>query len=219
MIAAFFRALGQLGDPRVVRVLVTAVVLAVAVFAALWAGIAWTLTHTAISSWGWLETVLDVLGGLATFVLTLLLFPVVVSATICLFLERIALIVEARHYPDLPPPKGLSLLTGIAHSLRFLLVTLVLNLLLLPALLLGPVFPVLYLLVNGYLLGREYVDLVALRRHDVAAAQQLRKRHRWTALAAGIVTALLLTIPIVNLVAPVLATMATVHLTERWRRS
>jgi len=219
MLSAFLRATGQLGDPRIVLLLGRAVLLALAVFALLWAGVAWTLAHVAFSSWPWLDRILDLLGGLATLALTWLLFPVVASATIGLFLGAAATAVELRHYPDLPPARGPGFVAGLVSTLRFLAVLLLLNLLLLPCLLLPPVFPCVYYAVNGYLLGREYFELVALRRLPPAAARALRRRHRAGVFAAGLLTAVLLTVPLVNVIVPLLATMAMVHRCEGWRRA
>lgn len=219
MVAAFLRALGQLGDPRIVGLLGRALLLSLLVFGAVWGGVAWILTHEAITSIHWLDTVLDVLGGFATLLLTWLLFPVVVSAMVGLLLEAVAAAVEARHYPELPRAKGLGLLAGLAASLRFLLLALLLNLLLLPCLLAPVVFPFAYLAVNGYLLGRDYFEFAALRRLDAVTARALRRRHRFAVFTGGVITALLLAVPFVNLLAPVLATMAMVHAAERSRRA
>ena len=154
-----------------------------------------------------------------SLVLTWFLFPVVLSATIGLFLESVAEAVEARHYPTLPKATRLPIWPLLLASLRFLLVACLLNVLLLPCLLLGPLFPIVYYVVNGYLLGRSYFELVAWRRLDPASARILRRQHAGTVILAGIATALLLTVPLLNLIAPVLAVMAMVHLVQDWRRA
>lgn len=219
MIQAFARAFAQLGDARIVRLLLLAVLLALLVFAALWSGIGWLLATTQITQWSWVEGALDVLGGIATLLLTWFLFPVVLSATIGLFLEAVADAVEARHYADLPKATPLRIWPLLLASLRFLLVALLLNLLLLPFLLLGPLFPIVYYVVNGYLLGRSYFELVAWRRLDAGTARILRRQHSGMVLIAGIATALMLTVPVLNLLVPVLAVMAMVHLVQGWRRA
>jgi CysZ protein len=217
MVAAFFRAFAQLPDPRIVRLLVGAVVLALLVFAALWGGIAWLLANTALAKWHWVDALLQVFGGFAALGLCWFLFPVVASALIGLFLGAAANAVEARHYPGLPPAPGLPVLASLLASLRFLLVTLVLDLLLLPCLWIPVLFPWVWWAVNGYLIGRAYFELAALRRLDVDMARALRRRHRLRVFGAGLLTAGLLLVPVLNLLAPVIATMAMVHLVERWR--
>ena len=219
MIQAFARAFGQLTDARIVRLLLLAVLLALLVFAALWSAIAWFLTATQITEWSWVEGTLDVLGGIATLLLTWFLFPLVLSATIGLFLEAVADAVEVRHYADLPKATPLRLGPLLLASLRFLAVALLLNLLLLPFLLLGPLFPIVYYVVNGYLLGRSYFELVAWRRFSPRDARILRRQHSGTVTLTGVATALMLTVPVLNLLMPVLAVMAMVHLVQGWRRA
>ena len=67
-----------------------------------------------------------------------------------------------------------------------------------------PLAPILFWVVNGILLGREYAQLVALRRSDAAGAAAFRRRHRPTIFAAGVLMAVPLTIPVVNLLVPIL---------------
>jgi uncharacterized protein involved in cysteine biosynthesis len=220
MLLAFPRAFGQLFDPRIVRILGVALLLSLAIFAALWVGIGWALMQTAVTSLPGVETLLDLLGGMATLLLSWFLFPVVASAMIGLFLESVAAAVEARHYPGLPPPRGVGFFRGLIVSLRFLAIALVLNVLLLGVLIVLPAtYPLVFLVVNGYLLGREYFELAALRRVDPLVATALRRKHRLSLLAGGGVIAMLLMAPIVNLLAPVVAVMAMVHACERWRPS
>lgn len=218
MLSAYLRALGQIGEPRIVGLCIKAAALAVLVFALLWAAVWWTLDHTTVTELGWLDTVVDWLGILATPLLAWFLFPTAFSATLSLFLEAVARAVEQRHYRDLPPAPGLPFWTALLASLRFLVVLLLANLLLLPLLLLPVLFPAAYYLANGYLIGREYFELVALRRLDPPRAAALRRQHGFETLLFGIATAVLLTVPFVNLVVPVVGTMAMVHLIERWRR-
>ena len=82
-------------------------------------------------------------------------------------------------------------------------------------------FPPLYLLVfysvNGYLLGREYFELVAYRRLDERAADALRRACRGRVMLAGVAMTFMLTIPVFNLVAPIAATAFAVHLFEALR--
>ena len=87
------------------------------------------------------------------------------------FLERIAATVEALDYPGRGPPRRQRIGETIASTLRLTGSTLLLNLLALPV----------YLLVPGinlflFLLGREYFEVVALRRLDAAATRAARNR-------------------------------------------
>ena len=76
----------------------------------------------------------------------------------------------------------------------------------------------LYYGINGYLLGREYFELVAVRRLESRAAKDMRRRFRGTVFLAGVIIAFFLSIPIVNLIAPVIATAFLVHLYQGLQR-
>ena len=67
------------------------------------------------------------------------------------------------------------------------------------------------------MLGREYFEMVGVRRLPAADVTSLRKAHGLSVLMTGVAIAFLLTIPVVNLLMPVVATAAMVHLFEKWR--
>ena len=71
--------------------------------------------------------------------------------------------------------------------------------------------------LNGYLMGREYFELVAQRRMDPIRVQYLRKSFSGRVFLAGVVIAVITTIPIINLVAPVIGAAAMAYLFEDWR--
>lgn len=217
LIEAFGKAIGQLGDPKARQVVWQSIGVSIVAFLGLWGGVGFVLANTAVFEMAWLDATIDVLGGLAVLVISWLLFPALVSACIGLFLERIADAVEQRHYPYLPPAREAPMGEVVATTLRFLAIMLVLNLLVLGLLLVPPVFPFVFYGANGYLLGREYFELAALRRMNASEASVLRAAHRGQLFAAGLVIALLLTVPLVNLIAPIIGTAAMVHLVEGWR--
>lgn len=216
MFTAWFRAFAQLLDPKIVRILGSSVLAAIAIFACLWIGIAWVLEHTAIADSNLLDRVADVLTGVGAIVLTYFLFPVVVSALISLWLEKVARAVEAKHYPG-RTPKSLGLVAGTTSSLRFLAKALLVNLALLVFLFFPVAYPFAWLFANAWLLSHEYFELVALRHLAPPEARALRKAHGMHLFLAGLVAAALFAVPIANLLAPVLTTMAMVHMFERVR--
>ncbi len=212
MLTALTRAFGQLGDPAIRRVLWIAVAAALALIVSLTAGATWALTTIDIPGFAWVTDVLQWLGGFAALVVSFFLFPAVVGLVSSLFLDSVAAAVEGRHYPGLGAARRQGLGESVGTALRLVLVLVLFNLLALIASLIVPPFSVFFFyVVNGYLLGREYFELVALRRMDPAAASALRRRFRWRVVTAGIVIAVLVSVPIVNLLAPVLGTAFMVH--------
>ncbi len=165
---------------------------------------------------GWLRTLFDVLGGLATLVIVWFLFPAVATFFAGTMLDGVVTGVEARHYPAEVANGEPTWRESFATAARFAVVTIGLNLVLLPAylalLFVPPLGPLAFLAVNGYLLGREYFELVALRHLDPATMHAVRKANAGRIFLAGILLALLFAVPIVNLFAPVLGAAAMVHL-------
>ncbi len=235
MFAALAKAFGQLSDPAFRRVLVRSVLAALVVFVAVWVaawfGLSWA--GEALSGWlaaqepggFWVEVVGWVFGAagvMGVLVASFFLFPGVMLVALTLMLDDIAQAVERRHYPELPPARAQPIGEAALAALAFAAVMLLLNLLALPFYLLLLFVPPLNLfvfyLLNGYLLGREYFELVAARRFDAAGVRRLRRKYRGRVMLAGVVIAFLLTVPIVNLVTPIVAAGFMLHVFERLRR-
>ncbi|HYE49763.1 MAG TPA: EI24 domain-containing protein [Azospirillaceae bacterium] len=217
MIRALLLAIGQLPEPAVFGVVLKSVVATVLLAAGLVAGIGWLLYESTLFQQTWLDSTVDVLGGLGAAVLAWLLFPGFVVAISGLFLERVAKAVERRHYRHLPPPRDVPLSQEIASGVKFIAITVGLNLLILPLLFVFPVYLAAFYLLNGYLLGREYFEMVAMRRIDTEERRRMQSRRRLGLFSAGIIIAFLSTLPFVNLLVPVLATAFMVHLFEGFR--
>lgn len=218
MLRALTLAFGQLFTGPILAVLGGCVLLSIGCFVALWFGIDWMLGWLVGDTGEW-STTLGWLGGALTAVLAYLSFPLVTSAFVGLFLERVATLVERRHYPHLPAADGLGVAESIVVTVRFVAVLIGVNVLLVLLLVIVPfAYPVAWLLCNGWLLGREYFELVALRRLDREHSDELRRRRGTECLLTGMALAFLLTVPFVNLVMPVFATAVMVHRFHDWQR-
>lgn len=222
--SSFFKALGQIGDPRFRRVMGLGVLLALALLAAVYAGFLVLINSfvpgtidlifvgpitgiDALLGWGSLFLML----GLSVF----LMVPVA-SAFSGLFLEEIADAVEDRHYPGLPPVTPVRLGDSLVDSLNFLGLVIAANVLALVLYIFaGPFIPVVFWAVNGWLLGREYFTLVATRRIGREGAKALRAQNSGRIWLAGILMAAPLSVPLVNLVIPVLGVATFTHLFHR----
>jgi len=222
MFSALAKSLGQFDDPRVRAVVWKSLAGALLSFAIL-AVLFWYLGGWMASGLAhWVDWVAHAGTILLTLVLVWFLFPVAVTAVASLFLDEVAAAVEARYYPGRPAPRSQTLATQLLGTLRFAAVAIFLNLVLVPIYLILLIFPPLYLVVfyavNGYLLGREYFELVAYRRLEEREADELRRACRGRVMMAGVVMTFMLTIPVFNLVAPIAATAFAVHLFEAIRK-
>ena len=222
MFQALARALGQFDDPRIHRVVWKSFAGALLVFLVL-AVLFWFLAGWMVAGLAhWVDWIAHAGTVILTVALAWFLFPVAVTAIVGFFLEDVAEAVEARHYPGRPAPRQQSFSTMLLAGLRFAAVAVLLNLALVPIylilLLLPPLYLVVFYLVNGYLLGREYFELVAYRRLEERGADAMRSAHRGRLTLAGAVIAFMLTIPVVNLLAPIAAAAFALHLFEAMRR-
>lgn len=210
--------LGQLGDPRLRSVLLSAVLATLVLVAALSAAVGAGIDALQATGIGWLDGILVWVGAVGTVILAFLFFPGMVQVISGLFADRVAATVEAEHYPGLGPARSQPLTEIVGDALRFALVSIGLNVLALPLYLVPGLNLVLFYLLNGYLLGREYAEMIAIRRMDRAEVRAFRRQNQGAVFAGGVLIAIIATIPILNLATPVLATAFAVHEHERLRR-
>ena len=216
MINDFLKSVAQFSDPRFRKVVLIGVAGALATIVALWVMIWFGLNSiTFFTDGGWLETAVDWVLGIGLTLLVLLLFPAATVLISSLLLDQIADAVEDKHYPTLPDTRPQPITDALVSGLKFALTALALNILILPLLLAGPLYVVAFYLMNGYLLSREYFELVAARRYDARTVEAIRKSRQKKLWIAGIGLTFLMTIPVVNLVAPIIATAFMVHYSVR----
>lgn len=219
MLSSFALTIGQLADPPFRRLVLLGIAVSLALLLGLAAAISFLLAYAVPAGWHWATAPAAAFGGLAGLVLAWLLFPAISAIAAGILGDRLARMVERQHYPTLPEPRAASAAEQIGISLRLVLVGLLLNLIAVPVYLLVPgVNLVLFLLLNGYLISREYFESAAVRRFSAETVRSIRRRRRFGLWAGGVVLAGLLAVPGLNLLVPYLGFAAMVHLVERERR-
>lgn len=218
---AFTRALSQVTDPTFRSVLLRGIGLTlalligacVALVAAIRALVGPETTLPLIGEVTWLNDLLGFGSVLVMMGLSVFLMVPVASAITSMFLDEVAQAVEDRHYPHLPQVPGLGIWDGIKDTVSFLGVMLGANLLAIVLyLIFAPFALFIFWGLNGFLLGREYFTLAAARRVGLVEAKRLRRRHFATIWAAGVLMAMPLSLPLVNLVIPILGAATFTHL-------
>jgi CysZ protein len=218
MLTAAFRALGDLTSPDFRSILFKAVGLAIALFAAIFLvlqALFWSLTF---SSTPWLESAAEIGASLGLFVAFFFLMAPVIAMFAGLYLDSVAEKVEAKHYATDPPGRSQPFLRGLVLAIQFGLVVLVVNVLALPLVFTG-LGAIVLVVINAYLLSREYFEMAAMRFMTPNEAKQLRKDNAVSIFTAGIIPALVALVPILNLTVPLFATSYFVHLFKQVRRS
>ena len=224
IVPSFSAALGQIGDPKFRKVLLFGLALTFGLLIAITFGTIWGLNILLpesvslpfIGEITWLNEVLSGASVLVILGLSVFLMIPVASAFTGIFLDQIADAVEHRHYPSLPAAQSIPLSDTLRDTLGFLGLIIGVNLLaLILYVIFAPFALFIFWAVNGLLLGREYFQLVAMRRIGRAGAKAARRKHALTIWAAGILMAIPLTVPILNLVIPILGVATFTHLYHR----
>ncbi|MGE0736018.1 MAG: EI24 domain-containing protein [Alphaproteobacteria bacterium] len=212
MMNALSRAFGQLGDPKVLWIILISLVITIGLMVGLWMLLNWLISDTKLFNWGILNWTVRMLGGIGVTYLVLLMFPIIMLVVSSCFLDFVVRAVEAKHYPYLPKQRDQSVGEIIWYIVVLLLISIGLNLLLLPFYFIPILSIVVAWTVNGYLMGRSYYDLVAQLRLEPAQVKQLRAQRGGRIFGTGFIIAALSTVPILNLVMPVVASAFMTHI-------
>ncbi len=221
---AVLAAIGQIGDPRFRMVLLKGLGITIGIFVAIYLlfiqGVGWVLGDGVTLPWfgevSWVDDAISWGAIPLMLLLSVFLMVPVASAVTGLFLDDVAQAVEDRHYPGLPRANEVGLMDNIRDSLGFLGVLVLANIVALVLyLMLAPLAPFIFWGLNGFLLGREYFTLAAIRRVGRDGAARLRRRHLPTIWIAGVLMAVPLTIPLLNLLVPILGAATFTHLFHR----
>lgn len=226
MIRSLFLSLGQLGDPQIAAIFLKslAVTLVIVIAPGIWLWMAmpaWLARAGLDADNGWLGHLSAVL---ATIILAWLLFRAVAIAVLQFFADDVVAAVEARHYPAAlagarPVGFGRAAAMGLGSAVRAVLVNIVAAPLYLLLFLTGIGTPIAFILVNGWLLGRDLGDMVAARHLSREAMRGWRTTTRVPRFVLGVAVAGLFVVPILNLLAPILGAAMATHLFHAKGRS
>jgi uncharacterized protein involved in cysteine biosynthesis len=217
--SALSLAIGDAFAPAERRRLLLTIGGTIALLIGLWLGASVVIAALHVTGWHWLNIAIDVLGSIATLFIAWLIFPSMAILILGFFLDRVIASVEARHYPELPAPRAIGIGASLASAIRLALVALVLNVLALPLYIFFPLINIaVFFVLNGYLVGREYFEAVASRRLDRALVKAMWRHYRLRLVVAGAIIAFFLSVPVLNLAAPLIGVAFMLHYFEQLRR-
>ncbi len=216
MFASARKALSLVFDPAFFGIVLKAVlltlflfvVLFVVLFACVWYGV----THLPTFHWPWINFLLDVLAPLLMAVLFAYLGAPVAALFASLFLNDVAGAVEARDYPAFAKAGPVPARAALTASIRAFVWLVAVNILLLPFHILLPgVADILTFLADGWFLGRQYFDLVALRHLPPGEVDAMRRRFASAIFLGGVMISLMAVIPFADFIAPVFGAALMTH--------
>lgn len=232
ILSSFARALGQLADGKVLRILAKSVGVTILAFVVV-ATAGWYAFDAVLAWLGLGDALFAGAGGLrqvASFLLALtglwLVWRVVAMAVIQFYAEDVVRAVEARHYPHAASAArdletGEQVRAALGGAGRALVANLVALPFALALLFTGFGTALLFWLVNALLIGREMQDMVWMRHapKGTRAAAELCPVSGVERFLLGGVVAALLALPFVNFLAPVLGAASATHLVHRKREA
>ena len=218
------RAVGSLVHPVILLILLIPMVVA----AAVWLGVAWAYWDTWTSaiqslvmdhtgySWTARWDLTEVAGVVAVVVVVILLTPaIIITALLIAAIFAMPVLVShvtRRDYPQLERRKGGTVLGSAWNAFVAIGLFLVLWVVTIPLWLLGPVAAVLPLMLSAYLNQRlfRYDALSEHASHE--EMQRIFVEARGRLFLLGLITGVFYFIPPFNLIGPVFAALAFVHL-------
>jgi CysZ protein len=230
MLDAAGKALSQMFTPALRGVLLKAIGLALVIIVIIgialhrllsWlaeSGASWAQQTSGFAphaAWETLAWLLSIMAGLGIVTGALFLMPAVTAVVGSFFVDETADAVERAYYPGEPVGRPLPFLPALLEGAKIAAVALLVYLGALPFMLLAGLGVVVLFIANAYLLSREYFELAAMRFRPPHEARALRKANAAYVLLAGLVIAVFVSIPVVNLATPVFAMAFMVHVHKR----
>ncbi len=230
MFDAAMKALHQMFTPPfrsvLIRSMLFAVVMIIFIGAGLYKGLDWLANYGGVwaeSSLGpsshtplsWIIWIASIATAFGIVIGGIFLMPAVTAFVGSFFVDEIAELVEREYYPADPAGRALPLTLSVVEGLKTALVAILVYLIALPFIIFAGLGFVILFIAAAYLLSREYFELAAMRFRPVEEAKAFRKANQTTVFTAGLLIALFVSIPIVNLATPLFGMAMMVHLHKK----
>jgi CysZ protein len=214
MIEDFLRAFGQTFSPPLRKILLKTVALSALLLLVLGVIMQAVITNL-FSLPPPFEMALAIATGLGLIAGAIYLMGPISSLLGALFVDDVASEVERTEFPADKPGRPLPIAQSMMLSLKFFGLVLLVNFLALLLLLIPGINLIVFFAANGYLLGREYFELAAMRYRSVEETKALRRENSVRIFIAGLIIAVILIVPVLNFITPVLATAFMVRVHKR----
>ena len=186
------------------------VVLAIAALLFVVGGITWLTAHFIKIETGWLDGLVSGLAGALYLIIGWFLLPAFTVLIAGLFQDKAIARVERVYYPQMARKEEFKFWPDFWHDVKFTAWALFLNILALPLyfFLIGPVVSI---LLNSYLLGREFFESAAGYHLGKVHAREFYHHHRGVVYGGGLAITSMTLIPLLNLFVPLIAVVWMVH--------
>jgi len=167
------------------------------------------------AAWSALAWVLSIMASLGIVTGALFLMPTIAAFIGSFFVDETAEAVEREYYPAEPLGRALPFFRALSEGINIAVLSLVVYFCALPFIFFAGLGVIILFLANSYLLGREYFELAAMRFRSAHEARAMRKSNAAYVFLCGMVVAVFVSIPVVNLATPIFAMAFMVHIHKR----
>lgn len=215
MLGDAMAAMRQILTPPFRRALLSilAITLAILLVAAL--ALHGLLGRLATPPYPWLAILVSVVEGLGLALAAVFLVSPVSALVAGFFVDDLAEHVERTLSPAGPAGTAVPIGRAVLLSVRFSILSLAVILIALALLLVPGINGVAFLAANAYLAGRQYFEFAALRFRSDQEVVALRRAYPGAVYGAGFCIALVLAVPLLNLLTPLFGTALMVRVHRR----
>ncbi len=211
MLSSAAAALGQMFDRKFQGVLWMGVGATFALFVLLTIALQWSVAYMPNFGLSWVRDAVAIISQFLLVIVFIFMGAPVAQLFASIFIDRVGDAVEAKYYPG-PQPDGATFWGLLGAGLMFTVISALLNLLSIPLQLASfGLGAVVVIFVNGYLTGRTFFELAALRHMPARDARALRRRHRVRLFLGGVLISLPAMIPILNFFVPLFGAAMMTH--------
>ena len=214
IIDIFLLSLRNLFDPKVFKwVIYTMIVTLIGL-----ASITYTIVYFVKD---WLDTGIPFLGNFLIYGATLaalwgstILFVPISTIIFAIFQDKIMDQVEKTYYPETSGELNIKIATMFFAGIKLLGWSLLINIIIFPVALFwgNSLFWVpVNILITGYLISKEYMEAIGLRKMTFAQTKEVRNNLFWPCWFFGTLGAILFFIPLINLFAAPFITILILH--------
>lgn len=197
-------------NPGLFMIMILCVFFSSALVLSLFSVITWMTTHYIVLENRWLGAILKMGAGVITFAGLWFMLPPLTVLISGFFQEKVVKKVEGIYYPKAGEIREQRIVSSFLQSFLFTMKAIFFNFLILPFYYIGVGF-VASIVLNSYLLGREFFDAVALCHRGRDEVRLIRKANRKKIYSGGFMITLMTLMPVVNLFVPLLAIVWMVH--------
>lgn len=206
----FSKTLHSIKKANLLGIMFLCAALAVLVILMAVGAITWLTSMLVNLQTGWLDTLVNWIVGALTGIGGWFILPAFTVLIAGIFQETTIHRVERVYYKKNMRKEEPGFWPDLGHDIRFTLFALLLNVLILPLYLFGIGF-IASIILNSYLLGREFFESAAGYHLGKPEAKKLAAKNKVIVYGGGFVITLMTLVPVLNLFMPIFAIVWMVH--------